>query len=92
MLIKTHLKHEFKYFLCRKHFKHSIHILHNLNNRNHPQLEDKLSLVLGDVLRILDSNLDQNLPQRIDVNILVELEESMVGILTEEGSQVSDLV
>lgn len=63
MFVKAHLKHELEYFLCRKHLKQSIHILHNFDDSNHPQLEDKFSLVLGDILRILNSNLNEDLPQ-----------------------------
>ena len=85
MLVKAHLKHESKYFLSGKHFKNSIHILDDLYDSDNPQLKDKLSLVLGDILWVLNSNLNKDFPQRIDIDILVELEMPVIGVLNEES-------
>ena len=85
MLVKAHLEHESKYFLSWKHFKHSIHILGDLYDSDNPQLKDKLSLVLGDILWVLNSNLHKDFPQRIDIDILVELEMPVIGVLNEES-------
>ena len=85
MLVKAHLKHKSKYFLSGKHFKHSLHVFHDLYDSDNPQLKDKLSLVLGDILRVLNSNLHKDFPQRIDIDILVELEMPVIGVLNEES-------
>lgn len=57
MFVKAHLKHKIEYFFCRKHFKDSANILKDLYSGYNPQLDDKLSLVLGDILWILKGDL-----------------------------------